>query len=46
MSEYKLTYFNLKAVGEPIRFILSYMGKIFQDNRISFDEWPQLKKSK
>ncbi|CAH1407833.1 unnamed protein product [Nezara viridula] len=43
MPEYKLTYFNVKGFGEPIRFILSYMGKEFQDNRVSFEEWPQLK---
>ncbi|CAH1407837.1 unnamed protein product [Nezara viridula] len=45
MSEYKLTYFNFAGIGEPIRFILSYMGKEFQDIRISHQEWArQLKK--
>ncbi|CAH1407838.1 unnamed protein product [Nezara viridula] len=43
MSQYKLTYFNVKGLGEPIRFIFAYMGKEFQDNRISHEEWPQFK---
>ncbi|XP_024216850.1 glutathione S-transferase isoform X2 [Halyomorpha halys] len=42
MPEYKLTYFNGRGLGESIRFILSYMGKEFQDNRIT-TEWPQFK---
>lgn len=46
MPEYKLTYFNVRGFGEPIRFILSYMGKKFEDNRVNFEEWPQLKSSK
>lgn len=46
MCTYKLTYFNVKGVGEPIRMILSYAGKKFEDVRIEKDEWLQLKPSK
>ncbi|CAH1407834.1 unnamed protein product [Nezara viridula] len=44
MPEYKLAYFDIRGLGEPIRLILSYMGKEFEDIRISQEEWPQLKK--
>lgn len=45
MSGVKLTYFNLKALGEPIRWLLHY-GKIsFEDCRIEFEQWPALKPS-
>jgi hypothetical protein len=43
---YKLTYFNVKALGEPIRFLLSYGGIEFEDHRIEKEEWPQLKPCK
>lgn len=46
MPKYKLTYFPLMALGEPIRFLLSYMGRPFQDNRFDPSLWPQLKKGK
>ncbi|XP_046595218.1 uncharacterized protein LOC107225067 [Neodiprion lecontei] len=43
MSNYKLTYFNLAGLGEPIRFLLSYGGVKFEDKRITHDIWPQFK---
>lgn len=43
---YKLTYFNLTALGEPIRFLLSYMDIDFEDNRIERELWPSIKPSK
>lgn len=46
MPEYKLTYFNLKALGEPIRFLLKY-GKIdFEDVRIEIEDWANHKACK
>nr|AEB91973.1 glutathione S-transferase sigma 1 [Locusta migratoria] len=43
--KYKLTYFAIKALGEPIRFLLSY-GKIeFEDARLEFEQWPSMKAS-
>ncbi|KAF5841066.1 glutathione S-transferase [Dunaliella salina] len=41
----KLLYFNLAAKGEPTRLMLS-IGKVnFEDKRVPFEEWPQLKSS-
>jgi glutathione S-transferase len=43
MAKYKLTYFNLKALGEPIRFLLHY-GKIeYEEVRIEIEDWPKHK---
>ncbi|KAK9506981.1 hypothetical protein O3M35_008820 [Rhynocoris fuscipes] len=46
MVKYKLTYFDTTWLGEPIRFILSYMGKEFEDCRIPWgsEDWPEMKK--
>lgn len=46
MTEYKLTYFNVMGLSEPIRFLLSYGGFQFKDVRIERDEWPNMKQSK
>jgi glutathione S-transferase len=35
---YKLTYFNVKATGEPIHFLLSYGGIKFEDYRIEREQ--------
>nr|BAN20506.1 glutathionetransferase [Riptortus pedestris] len=45
MTDYKLTYFDLKGRAEPIRYILSYMGKKFEDDRIPVYKWSQIKDS-
>uniref|UniRef100_V5GZQ6 glutathione transferase n=1 Tax=Anoplophora glabripennis TaxID=217634 RepID=V5GZQ6_ANOGL len=42
---YKLTYFDITALGEPIRFLLSYGGMEFEDNRIQKESWPTLRPS-
>ena len=46
MPTYKLSYFDVNALGEPIRFMLSYMNQKFEDNRIKSKEWPAIKSSK
>lgn len=46
MPDYKLTYFNITGLGEPIRFMLSYGNLDFEDNRISNENWPKIKDSK
>lgn len=48
MAEYKLVYFNVMGLGEPIRFILSYAGVEFEDVRVFSltDEWLKMKSSK
>ena len=47
MANYKLTYFNVRARGEPARFILKQAGVSFEDNRIPRDrdgeQWVALK---
>merc|ERR1712051_1011022 len=42
----KLTYFNLRAKGEPARLLLAYGGIKYQDYRVSFEdqtEWKAMK---
>ncbi|KAF5279370.1 hypothetical protein FQA39_LY05480 [Lamprigera yunnana] len=40
---YKVVYFPLKVLAEPIRFLLSYGEIDFEDIRIERKEWPQSK---
>lgn len=42
---YKLRYFNVMGLGEPIRFLLSYGGMEFKDIRVNHpsDEWSSMK---
>ncbi|KAF6208050.1 hypothetical protein GE061_016500 [Apolygus lucorum] len=44
MPVYKVTYFDARARGEPIRWLLSYLGEDFVDNRIKLENWPAMKK--
>jgi len=41
----KLTYFNLRALAEPIRFILAYAEVDYEDNRLERESWPGVKES-
>ncbi|XP_049803130.1 glutathione S-transferase-like [Schistocerca nitens] len=43
--KYKLTYFPVKALGEPIRFLLSYGDIEFEDDRFEREKWPSMKPS-
>lgn len=43
MPTYKLTYFDITALGELIRFLFSYGGLEFEDVRIKPEQWPALK---
>ena len=43
MAQYKLTYFAMRGRGESIRLLLNLVGQNFVDNRIQFQNWPQLK---
>lgn len=45
MPHYKITYFNYKALAEPMRFLLAYGNIDFEDVRIEDDDWPALKSS-
>jgi glutathione S-transferase len=42
---YKLTYFPVEALAEPIRFLFSYGGIEFEDVRFDRENWPQIKPS-
>ena len=44
-SSIKLNYFWARGKGELIRYILHYAQMPFVDNRIQFEEWPNLKNS-
>jgi len=41
----KLIYFNRRVLGETVRFILEYGGVQFEDVRVEFEQWPELKPS-
>ncbi|XP_014283897.1 glutathione S-transferase [Halyomorpha halys] len=45
MPSYKLSYFTLTALAEPIRFLLSYMGEEFEDFRFNKEDWPAIKQT-
>lgn len=45
-STYKLSYFPITALGEPIRFLFSYGNIDFEDIRVEEEKWPQVKPSK
>ncbi|XP_031631212.1 glutathione S-transferase-like [Contarinia nasturtii] len=40
---YKLTYFNVKALAEPIRVLFAYGGIDYEDVRFQREEWPAIK---
>lgn len=46
MPQYKVMYFNVKALAEPMRFLLSYGNIEFEDVRVTPEDWPTLKPSK
>lgn len=43
MPTIKLTYFDIEGVAEPVRLALALSGTQFEDVRIKFDEWKELK---
>jgi glutathione S-transferase len=43
MPEYKFIYFNGKGRGELSRLIFAAAGKKFEDKRIEFSDWPNVK---
>lgn len=44
MTKYTLTYFDVEALGEPIRMLLSYGNLEFTDNRIDYEkDWAKFK---
>lgn len=45
-AKYKLTYFDITALAEPIRFMFAYGGIEYEDVRVPRDQWPAIKPSK
>lgn len=45
MTEYKLTYFNIRGLAESIRYIFAYAQVPYEDNRLEKENWPALKTS-
>uniref|UniRef100_A0A915AGS2 glutathione transferase n=2 Tax=Parascaris univalens TaxID=6257 RepID=A0A915AGS2_PARUN len=43
MPQYKLTYFDIRGLGEGARLIFHQAGVKFEDNRVKFDDWPAFK---
>lgn len=43
MSKIKLTYFDIEGAAEKVRLALVLTGTEFHDERISFDDWSELK---
>ena len=46
MPPYKLTYFNVPGRGEVSRMLFTMAGVPFEDKRIEFKEWPEMKKGR
>jgi len=42
-AHYRLVYFDVRGLGEPIRMIFHYEGVEFQDTRLTMDEWADYK---
>ncbi|KAK9738155.1 Glutathione S-transferase, N-terminal domain [Popillia japonica] len=42
-KQFKLTYFPIKALAEPIRFLLKYGEIDFEDHRLDTVNWPTIK---
>ncbi|EFN78062.1 glutathione S-transferase [Harpegnathos saltator] len=43
MPTYKLIYFNITGLGEPIRYMFHHCGIEFEDVRIEIEDWPKRK---
>eukprot|EP00903_Cladosiphon_okamuranus_P014129 g13131.t1 len=43
MAPIKFTYFDIEAMGEPVRLSLAQSGVEWEDIRVPFADWPALK---
>ncbi|KAI6181234.1 hypothetical protein M3Y98_00806900 [Aphelenchoides besseyi] len=46
MVVYKLIYFPVRNMAEPIRMLFHIKGQRFEDVRVNMDDWPKMKKGK
>lgn len=45
MSNFKLTYFDIQGVAEKVRLAFVLSGVAFEDERLTFPQWADLKSS-
>ncbi|CAL8146161.1 unnamed protein product [Orchesella dallaii] len=45
LDNYKLTYFDLRGIAEPIRLIFRYTNVPFEDHRVTPETWKDVKKT-
>ncbi|KAE9555278.1 hypothetical protein FO519_001529 [Halicephalobus sp. NKZ332] len=45
MSNYKLNYFDARALGETARLLFTAAGIEFEDRRWTWDNWPEIQKT-
>lgn len=45
-AKYTLTYFNGRGRGETLRMLFSIVGISYEDKRVEFAQWPELKPRK
>ena len=41
--KYKLNYYQLRGRGELVRFIFAQIDVKYEDNRLSFEQWANVK---
>ena len=46
MPQYRLHYFNIRGRAEVARYIMAVGDIEYEDVRFTFEQWPELKKSK
>lgn len=44
--QYKLSYFDVRALAEPIRLLFAFQGVEYTDDRVQRDTWPAIKDTK
>lgn len=45
-KHYKLVYFPVRGRAEFLRYLLAQAGVDYEEQTVSFEEWPTLKQSK
>ena len=45
MPSYKLIYFDIRGRAEVARLLFAEAGQEYEDKRLKFDDWSEIKKS-